>query len=218
MAEAIFLSAGVPDPKRGPAYAETADTVAITSAVSALAYVTLGRRPLVWGGHPAITPMILVMAEDMNVDYAEWVTLYQSEVFRDEFPEDNKRFRNVVFTANLKGDREASLDLMRERMFTENQFKAAVFIGGMGGIVTEYEMFKKIQPDAKVIPVTSTGGASLEVAARMGDVSSDFLLERDYVALFHEHLDISVSEQRYKIPAEQPTTIEDRYWRRGDQR
>jgi hypothetical protein len=35
MAEAIFLSAGVPDPKRGAEYAQTADTVAIQAAVSA---------------------------------------------------------------------------------------------------------------------------------------------------------------------------------------
>ena len=47
MAEAVFLSAGVPDPKRGPKYAANADTVAITSAVSALVHVTLGRRLLV---------------------------------------------------------------------------------------------------------------------------------------------------------------------------
>ena len=45
----------------------------------------------------------------------------------------------------------------------------------------------------------------------MGDVSSDFQLERDYVALFHEHLDISVREERYRVPAEQPATVEDRY-------
>ena len=56
----------------------------------------------------------------------------------------------------------------------------------------------------------------MEVAASMGDVSSDFQLERDYVALFHEHLDISVREERYRVPAEQPATVEDRYWRRGD--
>lgn len=34
MTEAIFLSAGIPDPKRGPEYAATADTVAIASAVN----------------------------------------------------------------------------------------------------------------------------------------------------------------------------------------
>lgn len=213
MAEAIFLSAGVPDPRRGPEFAATADTVAITAAVSALVYVALGRRRLIWGGHPAITPMILVMSEGMSIDYAEWVTLYQSEFFKDEFPEDNERFRNVVFTEKLNNDREASLKLMRQRMFKEHEFKAAVFIGGMGGIVAEYEMFRQLQPHAKVIPVTSTGGASLDVAAKLGEVPSDFQDQRDYVALFHEHLDISVKEERFRVPREQPAVVEERFWR-----
>ncbi|RWF17883.1 MAG: hypothetical protein EOS64_22280 [Mesorhizobium sp.] len=213
MAESIFLSAGVPDPRRGPEFAATADTVAITAAVSALAYVALGRRRIIWGGHPAITPMIFVMCEGMNIDYAEWVTLYQSEFFKDEFPEDNERFRNVVFTERLNNDREASLKLMRQRMFNEHEFKAAVFIGGMGGIIAEYEMFRRLQPRAKVIPVTSTGGASLEVAAKLGEVPPDFRDQRDYVALFHEHLDISVKEERFRVPEDQPVAVEERFWR-----
>src|SRR5258705_7742568 len=98
MVEAIFLSAGVPDPKRGPQYAKTADTVAITAAVSALVHVTLGRRLLVWGGQPAITPMIWVVAEAFRLDYGSWVKLYQTHYFEDQFPEDNERFRNVIYT------------------------------------------------------------------------------------------------------------------------
>ncbi|MET3524216.1 hypothetical protein [Mesorhizobium abyssinicae] len=213
MADAIFLSAGVPDPQRGPEFAATANTVAITAAVSALVYVALGRRRLIWGGHPAITPMIFVMSEGMSINYAEWVTLYQSEFFKDEFPEDNRRFRNVVFTEGLNNDREASLRLMRQRMFKEHEFRAAVFIGGMGGIVAEYEMFRQLQPHAKVIPVTSTGGASLNVAAKLGKVPSDFQDQRDYVALFHEHLDISVREERFRVPGDQPVVVEERFWR-----
>src|SRR5579872_3201313 len=103
MDDAVFLSAGVPDPKRGPEYAATADIVAIGAAVSALVYVTLGRRQLVWGGHPAITPMILVVAQDMGVNYGSWVKLYQSQYFKDEYPEDNARFQNVVYTEAVKG-------------------------------------------------------------------------------------------------------------------
>ncbi|MBY5821591.1 hypothetical protein [Rhizobium leguminosarum] len=213
MAEAIFLSAGVPDPRRGPEFAATADTVAINAAVSALAYVALGRRRLIWGGHPAITPMILVMSEGMGVDYAEWVTLYQSEFFQDEFPEDNERFRNVVLTEKLEHGRDASLQLMRERMFKENDFAAAVFIGGMGGIVAEYEMFSKLQPSAKVLPVTSTGGAALDVAAKLSNLPPDFQDQRDYVALFHEHLNISVKEERFRVPGDQPVVVEERFWR-----
>src|SRR4051812_24128787 len=48
MTDTVFLSASVPDPKRGPEYAATADTVAITAAVSALVHVSLGRRLIVW--------------------------------------------------------------------------------------------------------------------------------------------------------------------------
>jgi hypothetical protein len=213
MADAIFLSAGVPDPLRAPQYAETANVVAITSAVSALVHVTLGRRPLVWGGQPAITPMIWFMAQEIDVDYGKWVTLYQSNFFKDEFPEDNERFKNVRFTAGVGGDREASLVAMRERMFSETKFTAAVFIGGMAGIIAEFEMFQHFQPAAKIIPVMSTGGATLELREKLSSISSEMSDELDYVALFHRHLEISTREERFRTPEVQPKTISDRYWR-----
>ena len=213
MTEAIFLSAGVPDPKRGPEYAATADTVAIQAAVSALVYVTLGRRLLVWGGQPAITPMIWVVAADMGIDYAGWVRLYQSRHFRDEFPEDNERFQNVTFSDDVGGDRERSLRAMRERMFIEHRFSSAVFIGGMGGIVDEYELFTRLQPDAVIIPVVSTGGATLKVAERIGSSAADLARDLDYVALFHRWLGVPVQEGRYAHPHDQPASPKQRIWR-----
>jgi hypothetical protein len=214
MTDAIFLSAGVPDPKRGPQYARTADTVAITAAVSALVHVTLGRRLLVWGGQPAITPMIWVVAEALGTDYGGWVKLYQSKHFEDEYPEDNQRFQNVTYTDDVGRDRERSLRLMRERMFSDFNFTAAVFIGGMGGIVEEFDMLRSLQPGAALLPVISTGGAVLEVAQRMAKLPSDLSADLDYVALFHRHLNVSVKEVRYRTPTEQPPTVADRLWRR----
>ncbi|MGG5887524.1 hypothetical protein ACLF3G_10335 [Falsiroseomonas sp. HC035] len=212
MADAIFLSAGVPDPRRGPEYAATADTVAIQAAVAALVYVTLGRRLLVWGGQPAITPMIWVVAADMGIDYGGWVRLYQSRHFKDDFPEDNKRFQNVTFSDDVGGDRENSLLAMRKRMFTEHRFSSAVFIGGMGGIVDEYELFSRLQPNAAVIPVISTGGATLKVAERIGSPPADLSSDLDYVALFHRHLGVPVQEGRYSHPSAQPNAPEQRLW------
>lgn len=213
MVDAIFLSAGVPDPRRGPEYIATADTVAITAAVSALVHVTLGRRLLVWGGHPAITPMILVVAHEIGVDYGGWVRLYQSRYFKDEFPEDNDRFQNVTYTDSVVDDREKSLLAMREKMFTEHTFRAAVFIGGMGGILEEFELFRRLQPNAAVVPVVSTGGAVLKIAERLGAVSPDLRSDLDYVALFHRHLGISVREDRFPRPEDQPGEVKQRYWR-----
>ena len=213
MVDAIFLSASVPDPKRGPEYAETADAVAITSAVSALVNVTLGRRLLVWGGHPAITPMIWVVAEDIGVDYGRWVRLYQSRYFEDEFPEDNERFQNVTYTDAIEEDRDKSLLVMREQMFSDYRFKAAVFIGGMGGIVEEFNLFRRLQPDAVVVPIVSTGGAVLEVAKRLPNIDQDLIDNFDYVAVFHRYLGVAVREERFSRPEDQPEALEQRFRR-----
>ena len=215
MTDAIFLSAGVPDPKRGPQYAKTADTVAITAAVSALVHVTLGRRLLVWGGQPAITPMIWVVADGLGIDYGSWVRLYQSKHFQDEYPEDNQRFQNVTYTDDVGHDRENSLKLMRERMFSDFNFTAAVFIGGMGGIIQEFDLLRRLQPNATMLPVISTGGAAHDVAQSIGNVPSDLRDDMDYVALFHRHLSVSVKEMRYRIPADQPPAVSARYWQRS---
>lgn len=212
LSNAIFLSAGVPDPKRGPEYAATADTVAINAAVSALVHVTLGRRPLVWGGHPAITPMVLEVAKSLDVDYGKWVTLYQTNFFDDEYPEDNEQFKNVVFTDRVEDDLGASLLEMRRRMFSEHEFSGAVFIGGMGGILEEFDLFNQFQPKASLIPVMSTGGAAQLLSGKFDSTSDDLSTDLDYVALFHRHLDISTREMRFGTPEKQPSKLEDRFW------
>jgi SLOG cluster3 family len=191
---AIFLSAGVPDPSAAHFEGE-GDSAAIAAAVGALLYVTLGRRQLVWGGHPAITPMVWAFAEAMEVDYGDWVTLYQSAIFEDEFPEETARFENVIVTQAVGADKTASLEAMRRRMIQENSFDAAVFIGGMRGIYDEHQLFIERAPNAKVLPIMSTGGAAEKLGSTVG-AATDFLDELDYVALFHRHLGIDPNEPR----------------------
>ncbi len=191
---AIFLSAGVPDPS-APHFVGEGDSAAITAAVGALLYVTLGRRQLVWGGHPAITPMVWAVAEAMDVKYGDWVTLYQSAVFEDEFPEEAALFENVVVTEAVGTDRDASLEVMRRRMIGENGFDAAVFIGGMRGIFDEHRFFTERAPHAKILPVMSTGGAAEKLGSEF-HAATEFLSELDYVALFHDQLGIDPNEPR----------------------
>ena len=201
---AIFLSAGVPDPKRGPKYAMTADAVAITAAISALIHVVLGRRHLVWGGHPAITPMIHVMAEDYKVDYGSWVTLYQSGIFRDEYPSDNEHFRNLIEIPAENGGREPSLATMRERMLGDRRFHAAVFVGGMQGILDEHDVFRRLQPDAVVVPLAATGGASLELGLLAAPFDVELHTSLNFVPLLHARLGVPIRERRFATPADQP--------------
>ena len=158
---AIFLSASVPDPNRSPKYFSTADPLAIGAAVSGLVYVTLGRRLLVWGGHPAITPMIWAAASDIGVDYGAWVHLYQSLLFKDDFPAENARFQNGSYVDAVSNDRSASLAEMRRRMLNDYQYQAGVFIGGMEGTEDEFALFRQVHPTAPILPIASTGGAAL---------------------------------------------------------
>jgi hypothetical protein len=190
----IFLSAGVPDPSAGHFVAD-GDVAAISALVSALLYVALGRRPIIWGGHPAITPMVWAYAEALDVDYGKWVTLYQSAFFKDDFPEENARFRNVIVTEAVQDDREKSLEIMRRRMLSESSFEAAVFAGGMGGIFDEYDLVRELAANATILPIVTTGGAAAVLGTRI-DVSSDLRNELDYVALLLDRLEIDPNEPR----------------------
>jgi hypothetical protein len=205
---AVFLSASVPDPTAEHFIGE-GDSSAISSAVSALLYVTLGRRRLVWGGHPAITPMIWALTEAMSIDYGKWVRLYQSRIFEDDFPDETRRFQNVVFTDAVGNNRAASLSLMRTRMIEETEFAAAVFVGGMAGVVDEFQLFRERAPSAAILPIMSTGGAARAVGL-LAKADEAFDTNLDYVDLLYQKLEISPNEQRYGTPSEQPLEIERR--------
>jgi hypothetical protein len=155
----IFLSASIPLKERDEKYFNTADIIAIRDSVIALTTVVLPNHRLIWGGHPSITPIIYHIMQRLGLNIQEHVTLYQSLFFEKYFPEDNNKFQNVILTDN-KLEKEASLLLMRKRMFTENSFVAGIFIGGMEGIEDEFKLFRELQPQAFVLPIASTGAAS----------------------------------------------------------
>ncbi|NEX11252.1 MAG: hypothetical protein C1942_00895 [Prosthecochloris sp.] len=102
---------------------------------------------------------------------------------------------------------------MRERMFSEHNFSAAIFIGGMAGIIDESELFAQLQPGKDIIPVLSTGGAALKIAKTIKkNLSVDLLNDLDYVQLFHRKLGVSAREDRFPSPEAQPIDVEKRYW------
>ena len=160
---AIFLSASIPVLGRGNYY-QTADPFLIQLAVRELLTLALGRRRIVWGGHPAITPMVWAVCEDLGLRYVDSVVLYQSRFFEELFPEENKRFANVTFTEAAERDKDASLLAMRREMLSRVDLEAAVFIGGMEGLFGEYSLFKELHPSAKIVAVASPGGAARQLA------------------------------------------------------
>lgn len=186
----IFLSASIPLPERDKKFIETADIIAIRDSIIALTTVVLPYHRIIWGGHPSITPLIYYVMEKMDLDIQEHVKLYQSLWFEDKFLPDNNRFQNIVFTKK-QNDPSSSINFMRERMLGENKFHAAVFIGGMEGIIDEYNLFKQYHPNAILLPIPTTGAASKIVYETLFDENlKNIRLEKDYgyMSLFQKYL------------------------------
>ncbi|MGN6065369.1 hypothetical protein [Brevundimonas diminuta] len=188
-APALFLSASLPNEDRDPRYSRTADLMAIQAAVSGLAAVVLGRRRLIWGGHPSITPMIRWAATANGIDYGRWVSLYQSDFYEADFPEDNRHFANVTVVPGVPNDEAASQALLRDAMLDGPEYFAAVFIGGMEGVEVEYERLSARLPPERLLTVASTGGAARILYERHGG-SERLRDELTYVSLFRDLLDL----------------------------
>lgn len=187
----IFLSASIPLPERDPKYIETADIIAIRDSIIALVTTVLPHHRLIWGGHPSITPLIYYVMRKINLNIQDHVTLYQSRYFEKFFLKDNNEFKNVILTDIIENDREKSLFHMRERMLSESEFSAAVFIGGMEGIEVEFNMFIEKHPQALLLPIASTGAATEIVYNNL--FSNEYKNERlvkdyGYMSLFQKLL------------------------------
>jgi hypothetical protein len=184
----VFLSASIPYPERDKTFYDTADIVSIRDAVRALATVVIPKAHLIWGGHPSITPLIRFVMDRMNVNLKTHITLYQSLFFEEYFPPDNFAFENIVMTEK-RNNRDESLELMRNKLINENDFKIGIFIGGMEGINDEYVMFKERHPNALILPIASTGAAA-NILYENQHQNFDIRLKSDYayMALFRDLL------------------------------
>jgi hypothetical protein len=192
MKRAIFLSASVPDPQRHPRYFKSMDAIAIRDAARALATVALPHATLYWGGHPSITPLVRVVAESMGLTGVKRVRLYQSAWFSDVLPADNAAFESYELTPK-KATFEESIAAMRDCMLQSAKFDAAIFLGGMEGVEVEFELFRKFHPNAKVLPVASTGAAAKILYDRLRDelgLPEGLLKDYAYPSLFRRLLDL----------------------------
>jgi SLOG cluster3 family len=182
----IFLSASVPLPSRNPAYFATADVIAIRDAVRALVMVIMERgTKLVFGGHPAITPMIRLQVLQSARPVGDTVIMYQSRFFERSFPEDNQFFERVILVDAVDGNRDTSLEAMRRTMLNQ-RFQTGIFIGGMEGVEEEYAMFREIHPRTPAFPIASTGAAAgklYEADPRLAQSHANLSTEVSYLTL-----------------------------------
>ena len=184
----IFLSASIPLPERHPKYLGTADVVAIRDSIRALVSLIVPDRQLVFGGHPAITPLLRLLVRGMTANVRAHVILYQSRFFESQFPPEVAEFEEVRLVDSVPQNLNASLERMRTAMIGDNAFQAGVFIGGMEGVETEYDMFRRLHPGLPAYPIASTGAAARILFDKFTPDRHDLLNELTYLSLFRRLL------------------------------
>ncbi len=192
----VFLSASFPSRERNAHFFDTADPDEITHALVATcrAVLSAGGR-LVFGGHPSVTPLVMMVAEEyLPADTDERLQLqhegraaviaYQSESFKAALPEATRNLESwglgelrwvkptgeePRFTTEgtlIHGSADVALQRMREQMLAETEAIAAVFIGGMEGISEEATIFRRVCKGRPLYFLGAPGGAARDLAQR----------------------------------------------------
>lgn len=147
----IFLSASLPKipsegPDKDPKYWKTRNLLNLREAIRELASVVLPKGQLVFGGHPAVNPLILSIADRLShnnrpvkegtvASYRDRIVVYQSRHYMKVFPPEIESFPHVALTLasdsqqNLfqeeekepPSDQEYSLLHMRYRMLGKHK-------------------------------------------------------------------------------------------------
>ena len=171
----VFLSASFPSGKRGEEV-RPFDASGIADAVTAIVRaVLLNGGKLLFGGHPTITPLVLMIGQELRVHKA--VDIFQSQWFRGQITTATWRLAEsnvgTIHWTRRCTSLEESLEEMRREMFEFVLPVGAVFVGGMSGIRVEYELVGSIRPGVPRIPVAGPGGAAAKLPNSGEEVPED---------------------------------------------
>lgn len=172
----LLLSASVPVPGRDPRYLPARRTEIRTAVVQLARFAFARDVQLVFGGHPAISPIVLGTTRTVEPSSEPRVFVFQSDYFRDVIPDDTEKLadwthgrllwtrsagpRQAPHGPSRPVAREQSLGIMREAMLGVPGLVGAVFIGGMEGVEDESRLWRRQHPDLPRYALPSTGGAA----------------------------------------------------------
>jgi hypothetical protein len=221
----IFLSASVPAPQRAERYRRVEDAhFEIEQAVISLARAVFseGGR-LVFGGHPAISPLVAMVAgEYREPRYAESgverpiasIEVFQSRAFEGFLPSETQMmyklgYATIIWVDAVDGEtydpkreyREPpcplSVNAMRHAMIERTMPEAMVCIGGMDGVEKEFEIFRELRRNAPIYVLEKTGGAASRLAEN----------QFEHVRIIDDEIMTRISELRTDTASSVPTDI-----------
>lgn len=195
----VFLSASIPESARWKGnYDPYEITDAVVAAVRAV-FTASGR--LVCAVHPTIAPLLLNVANAFPpLPGQEPLTrIYQSEYFSAQLVAETRQLERrpdlgeIIWTpaatAVLEDERrEGSLRIMRRRMLEDGKPAAAIFVGGMEGIRSEFDLFRRLYPKRPVYPLARPGGAAAELVREIDSPLSSDLASGDVYPILMDNV------------------------------
>lgn len=184
----IFLSASIPKVERAERFLRVPDAAfEIEQAVISLARAVFseGGR-LVFGGHPAISPLVAMVvgeyreprhAESVEERHAAPIEIFQSRAFDGYLPDETLLmyrlgYASITWVEPVDEERydpkseddntpcPKSMERMRARMLDQSSPDAMVCIGGMEGVESEVKMMLERRPQTPIYVLERTGGAA----------------------------------------------------------
>lgn len=158
----VFIAASFPSGPRAEPW-PVSDGSAVAEAVTAAVRTIIGMDgKVLFGGHPTITPLVLMVANEYDVRGR--VDVYQSAWFADEITPATRRLEQTgagtIHMVPARTTRDDSLKVMRTEMLSLSSIRGGLFVGGMEGIVDEHERFGDAHPDLPRLVVAGPGGAA----------------------------------------------------------
>ena len=178
----IFISASIPQQDRNDRYFKNSNPQDIIDCVKAITYeIIQNKMKVIFGGHPTISPVILNVKKNYPLESEERdIYIYQSKYFEEKISENTKElaknFGLIVWTKKRE-NLEESLAIMRKEML-QNGLDAAIFIGGMEGIIKEYHLFKEFHKTKPAYVIKTTGGATEEIIDERDEMEKDGISEK----------------------------------------
>ena len=164
--QSLFLSASFPSGAHGQRF-KPVDPGGIADAVTAIVRAVLVRNGrLLFGGHPTITPLVLMIASEL--DHKGGVDVFQSKWFDRQITDETHAlveagYGTIRWTPTC-ATREDSLQVMRAEMLRSvRALVAGVFVGGMEGIEDEFRQFQELRPNVPRISIHGPGGAAAKL-------------------------------------------------------
>lgn len=202
----VFLSASFPYGRRADRFTPSHPGDIADAVVAVARGVLNSNGRLVFGGHPTISPLVLMVASENRSMELQSVVIYQSRLFEasvtaetlelEKLGQGEIRWVDVVSGESIDQGLEdlVSLENMRQRMLLETQPVAGFFVGGMEGILEESAMLTRLIPEAPILPIGRPGGAAselqvgAEIPGRLASFLSESNLYPSIVATMLSHL------------------------------